>query len=311
MTRNTKLSHYAARVAALVTGLAVYAGYQPAAVAQEGGEQRSGAIEEILVSARRVEESLQDAAVTVTALDTTFLNEQGINQVNDVILFAPGANFTAFNKMQAEFSLRGVSSQSEGASGDSSIVTVIDNVVVSKEFMKNPLFFDMERVEILRGPQGTTFGRNASSGLIHLITKRPTDQNSVGVMVDAGNREILNVEGFVNGSITDNLNGRFAARLQSHGGFTDDWVQSGRDLGAEQAVAFRGSLVWVPSDTVSVFLKAEYNEDDDENPAIRRGRDCSIVYQGDFPDPSIVGAPQPPWSQFPNWSDSCDPWEST
>lgn len=308
---NAKLSHYATRLAAVVTGLAVYAGHQPAALAQQSNQQSRSTIEEITVSARRVEESLQDAAVTVTALDGNFLNEQGINSVNDVVLFSPGANFTAFNKMQAEFSLRGVSSQSEGASGDSSIVTVIDNVVVSKEFMKNPTFFDMERVEILRGPQGTTFGRNASSGLIHLISKRPTFDNSIGVLADVGNRDILNLEGFVNGAISENLAGRFAARLQSHGGFTDDWVQGGRDLGAEEAVAFRGSLLWNPTDTVQVYLKAEYNEDDDENPAIRKGRDCSIVYQGDFPDPSIVGAPQPPWSQFPNWTDSCDPWEST
>ncbi len=310
MITNNTHSRRSARVAAALTGSIVMLCQVPIALAQNSGQDEVSPLDEITVSARRVEESLQDAAVTVTAMDSEFLINQGINSVNDVVLFSPGANFTAFNKMQHEYSLRGVSSQSEGASGDSSIVTVIDNVVVSKEFMKNPLFFDMERVEVLRGPQGTTFGRNASSGLVHLITKRPTFDNSAGVMLDVGNRDILNAEVFVNGGISENLAGRFAARLQSHGGFTDE-PGSNRDLGAEEATAFRGSLLWQPNEDVQVYLKAEYNEDDDENPSIRKGRDCSIVYQGDFPQPSIVGAPQPGWTQFPNWTDSCDPWEST
>ena len=156
VTTNSKFRHHSAQVAAAVA-LAVLAGHAPTAVAQ--GADSGSALEEITVSARRVEESLQDAGVTVTAMDSEYLIDQGINTVNDAVLFTPGANFTAFNKMQQEYSLRGVSSQTEGASGDSSIVTVIDNVVVSKEFMKNPLFFDMERVEVLRGPQGTTSGR--------------------------------------------------------------------------------------------------------------------------------------------------------
>lgn len=304
-----KFHRSAGPIAAVTTGLALLAGLPAVSVAQntQAGEST---LEEITVSARRVEESLQDAGVTVTAMDSEFLLEQGISAVNDVILFSPGAAFTAFNKMQHEYSLRGVSSQSEGASGDSSVVTVIDNVAVSKEFMKNPLFFDMERVEVLRGPQGTTFGRNASSGLVHLISKRPTFDNDAGVIVDLGNRDILNVEGFVNGALSETLAGRLAVRRQSHGGFTDD-TRSGRELGAEEATAIRGSLLWNPSDTVQVYLKAEYNEDDDDNPAIRKGRDCTIAYQGDFPQPSIVGAPQPGWTQFPNWFDSCDPWEST
>ncbi len=308
VTTNTKYRHQSARVAAAVTGLAALAAHAPNAVAQ--GADSGSALEEITVSARRVEESLQDAGVTVTAMDSEYLLNQGINTVNDAILFTPGANFTAFNKMQQEYSLRGVSSQTEGASGDSSIVTVIDNVVVSKEFMKNPLFFDMERVEVLRGPQGTTFGRNASSGLVHLISKRPTFENELGVMVDVGTQDTFNVEAFVNGEISENLAGRFAARLQSHGGWTDE-PGSNRELGAEEAIAFRASLLWNPSDAVQVYLKAEYNEDDDTNPSIRKGRDCTIAYQGDFPQPSIVGAPQPGWTQFPNWFDSCDPWEST
>ncbi len=290
------------------TALAIVIVNPAPAVAQNN---EGSALEEIVVTSRRVEESLQDAAVTVNAMDSGYLTKQGISTVNDVILFSPGAAFTAFNKMQHEYSLRGVSSQTEGAAGESSVATVIDNVAISKEFMKNPAFFDMERVEVLRGPQGTTFGRNASSGLVHLITKRPTFEYSSGVNVDVGSHDTFNVEAHINGQLSENTAGRMAVTRISHGGYSDDSRFSGKDLGAEEAIAIRGSLLWRPTDTVDLYLKLEHNTDDDENPAIRKGTDCTIEYQGDFPEPSVVGAPQPGWTQFPNWTDSCDPWETT
>lgn len=277
--------------------------------AQSGAEEDEG-LEEIVVTSRRYEESLQDVPVAVNVMTDQFLRAQGIGNVSQVLDFSPGGSFTEFNKMQAEYGLRGVSSQSEGAAGDSSVLTVIDNVPVTHEFMKNPSFFDMERVEVLRGPQGTTFGRNASSGLIHLVTARPEFENNGNVILDVGDYGTFNAEAFVTGGLSENVAGRLAVNYDSHDGFSKDWVNGG-DLGGQENTAIRGSLLFTPSDTLEVYLKAEHNSDDDSTPAIRKGRDCTIVYQGDFPQDSIVGAPQPPWTQFPNWTDSCDPWETT
>lgn len=272
--------------------------------------QSSGAtLEEVVVTSRRYEENLQDAPVTVNALTADFLEEQGLDSVTEVLLNSPGASFTQFNKMQSEYGMRGVSSQTEGASGDSSVSTVIDNIVVSKDFMKNPAFFDMERVEVMRGPQGTAFGRNASSGLIHLISAKPSDETAGGITMDMGNYGLFGLEAFITGALSDNTAGRLAVNLDSHDGYTTD-TRNGDDLGGEENLSVRGSLLINPSDTVQIYLKAEINQDDDDTPAIRKGKDCSIPYQ-DKGATSVVGAPQPGWVAFGTFTDSCDPWETT
>lgn len=271
--------------------------------------QSGATLEEVVVTSRRYEENLQDAPVAVNAMTGDFLEEQGLDSVTEVLLNSPGASFTQFNKMQAEYGMRGVSSQTEGASGDSSVSTVIDNIVVSKDFMKNPAFFDMERVEIMRGPQGTAFGRNASSGLIHLISAKPSDEYAAGITMDAGSDGLFGVEAFVTGALSDTTSGRLAVNLDSHDGYTTD-TRTGGDLGGEENFSIRGSLLMNPSDTVQVYLKAEYNKDNDDTPAIRKGRDCSIPYQ-DKGASSVVGAPQPGWVDVGTFTDSCDPWETT
>ncbi len=290
----------------------------PQASAQEG----EAVLEEVLVTARRYEESLQDVPVSVSAMTSDYIQAQGINNVRNIIEMSPGGSYTGFNKMQQEFTLRGVSSQTEGSSGDSSVVTVIDNVVISREFMKSQAFFDMERVEILRGPQGTSFGRNATSGMMHLITARPEHEFSGRIIVDAGEYDAYGVEAYFTGGLSETVAGRLAVNYDTRSGFTDDVDAGpsvggvpdssfGGDLGAEQNYAIRGSLLFNPNDDLEVFVKAEYNKVDDDNPAPRKGQDCTIWYQADFPEPSIVGAPQPPWTQYPNWFDSCDPFQTT
>lgn len=267
-------------------------------------------LEEIKVTARRYEEYLQLVPASVNVMTADYLQDQGLTNVRDIVDFAPGGVTTAFNKMQDRYSLRGISSQTEGSSGDSSVATAVDNVVISREFMKSQTFFDMQDVEILRGPQGTAFGRNASSGLIHLKTARPRWELASGVAAELGSHETYGVEAFVTGPLADNAAGRLAVNFDNLDGFTED-TRTGDGLGGTRNIAVRGSLLFNPSKSVKVFVKAEYNRDDDEDPSPRKGKDCAIPYQGDFPAPSVVGSPQPPWTQFPNWSDSCDPWETT
>jgi iron complex outermembrane receptor protein len=279
----------------------------PQAIAQDAvGDD---VLEEIIVTSRRYEESLQDVPVAVNVMTDQFIEEQGIMTVDQILNFSPGGSYTAFNKMQHEYGLRGVSSQSEGAAGDSSIVTVIDNVVITHEFLKSLAFFDLDRVEVLRGPQGTSFGRNASSGLVHLVTARPRQEGGGNVRLDVGDYGTYGVEAFVTGGFSDNAAGRLAINYDTFDGYTRD-TGNGRDLGGEENFAVRGSLLFNPSEAVEIFLKAEFNSDDDSTPTLRKGLDCTIPYQGDFPQDSVVGAPQPPWTQFPNWIDSCDPWET-
>ena len=280
--------------------------YGPQAHSQE---DMLALLEEVVVTSRRYEENQQDTPLAVNAMTNEHLESQGISTVSDVILNSPGASFTQFNKMQAEYGMRGVSSQTEGASGDSSVATIIDNIVISKDFMKNPAFFDMSRVEVLRGPQGTAFGRNASSGLVHLITARPEDNFAAGVTVDMGSHGLLNTDAFVTGALSDTVSGRLAVNMDSMDGYTKD-TRSGKDLGAEQNRAIRASLLMNPSDSLQIYLKAEYSEDRDDSPSIRKGKDCSSTYQ-EAGAGSFAGPPQPGWQEVSVFTDSCDPWETT
>lgn len=281
------------------------------APAQDNGDERSSAVlEEVVVTARRYEENIGDVPVSVNVMSAEYLEAGGLSNVRDVIDFSPGGVSTSFNKMQDEYSLRGVSSQTEGPSGDSSVATVIDSVPITREFMKSQAFFDMQSIEILRGPQGTSFGRNASSGLIHLKTARPRQEFGSSITAEVGSDEQYRVEGFITGAIGQTAAGRLAVHVDSLNGFITD-TRTGDGLGAEQNVSVRGSLLFNPSDRVEIYLKAQFSSDEDDNPTPRKGRDCTIPYQADFPEPSVVGAPQPAWTQFPNWFDSCDPFETT
>ncbi|MCH7551173.1 MAG: TonB-dependent receptor plug domain-containing protein, partial [Proteobacteria bacterium] len=142
------------------------------AVAQTGA---SLVLEEIIVTSRRYEENLQDAPLSVAVMTSEYLENQKIETVNEMMALVPGGTWADFNKLQPNFSLRGVDSATPGsASIEASIQLVVDGIVNTRDSMKAPPLFDLERIEVMRGPQGTTFGRNASIGLIHFITKRPT-----------------------------------------------------------------------------------------------------------------------------------------
>ena len=292
----------------VIVSLLLISTVQPS-LAQEG-DTADRALEEIIVSARRYEESLQDAPVAVNVMTADYLEAQGINKVSDVIAFSPGTTFIRFNKLQDEYSMRGSSSQTEGTSGDSSVQTVIDNVVISKDFMKNAAFFDVERVEILRGPQGTAFGRNASAGLVHIITKRPKQEFEASITVGAGSHGSYKVEGFVSGAVSENVAGRVAVHFDTNDGWFED-VLTGRDLAGQENTSIRGSLLFTPSDNLQVYFKAEYNEDDDDAP-VRRSPDCSLpqtVFTGPGP-PTQHPTFDAPITSFADYTDPCDIWKT-
>lgn len=271
-----------------IVALAAIAVAAPPAIAQDDG------LEEIVVTARRIQERLQDVPSSVSALSADFVRAQRIQAVKDVIELSPGATFTSLHKGQHDYSMRGISSQTEGAAGDSGVVTYVDNVVIGKDFAKSLSFFDVQQVEILRGPQGTVFGRNASAGLIHVITRKPTDQFEGLLEATAGSDNLIALNGVLNGALSDAVAGRLSVHYDDRDGYTTD-LATGRDLDAQQNTTVRGQLLFTPSDSLDVLLKLEWSEDDDGVP-IRKGPDCSQPYLedpfGDFTEPS------------------CSPWET-
>ncbi|HKX54958.1 MAG TPA: TonB-dependent receptor, partial [Xanthomonadales bacterium] len=258
-------------------------------VAGENAQENAGALEEIIVTATRRAENLQSIAIAVNVMDADYLESQHIDQIKDVIDKSPGTSFTLLNKMQNAYSMRGLSSQTEGAAGDPSILTVSDDVVVVKDYLKSAEFFDLERVEVLRGPQGTSFGRNATAGLIHLISKRPTRETESFISAGFGNYGHAEADGYLNSAFGANGAARLAVHYTSHDGYTRDVVRN-VDLGSEENLSLRGSLLFNPSDDLEVYFKAEYSKDDDGAP-VRQPRLCTS-----------------PQENFTDFIDPCSPW---
>jgi iron complex outermembrane receptor protein len=259
----------------------------------EAQEERTLGLSTITVTARRVEESLQDVPGAVAVVSPEIIAAQRIQSVNQILEITPGATFTSLHKGQQDFSIRGISSQTEGAAGDSAVATYIDNVAIGRDFAKSFEFFDIAQVEVLRGPQGTSFGRNASAGLIHIISKRPSHEPDGLLEATAGNYGLIDASGAFGGRIAEGVSGRLSVHYDEREGYTTD-TSSGRDIDPEQNATVRAQLLFEPSDTVEFLLRGTWSQDDDGS-TVRRGPDCEIPY---------LGAP------FGDYTEPCDEWET-
>ena len=224
-------------------------------------------LEEIVVTSRRYAESIEDAPVAVGVMTETYLKNNRVTRADDLMEVSPGATWESFSKMQPVASLRGIIAPTPGnASSEASIQTVQDNVVITKDSMKYPTMFDMERVEVMRGPQGTAFGRNASVGLIHFVSNRPgQDKNGSSVTATFGTDELVEIDGFVTGQFSDTVAARIAVNYDSQDGPTES-ISTGNGLDGDSNTAVRASLLFEPSDTFSAYIKLEHSADRDDAP---------------------------------------------
>lgn len=261
-----------AGIAALVIGVAG----TTAPIASVQAQSGVAVLEEILVTSRRYEESVSDAPVAVNVLNQSFIENNRIDRQDDIFNYTPGATYESFSKLQPTASIRGLVAPTPGnASSESSIQTVIDNVVVTKDFMKGTPLYDLSRVEVLRGPQGTSFGRNASTGLLHFVTNRPDfDETSGALNLTLGSDNRFELDGFYNLPLTDSAALRVSFNHEEEDGqttgftiddVTDD-VTSVGGIDGEQATAIRVQLALEPSDNFSANFKLEYSEDRDDSP---------------------------------------------
>ncbi len=252
------------------------AGGSGVAVAQQSG---AAMLEEVVVTARRIEESITDAPVAVAVMDNDYLEANRIDNIQEILELTPGATWGQFTAAQPSLTLRGINGGNFGNSSlESAVQSVYDGIPLTKAFMMTAPVFDLQRVEIMRGPQGTTFGRNATIGLMHLVSARPTDEFDAGVSVSAGTLDMSGVEGFVNGGLSDTISGRLAFKYQDTDGAIDDFVTGNALEGSEQ-MAIRGSLLIEPNDDFTAYLKAEFISDD-MLPPVRRGSEGGLPWLG-------------------------------
>ena len=218
-------------------------------------------LEEIVVTATKRAESVMDVPLAITAMSGEFLRQVNLDDVKDLIAFTPGITGNTKDSFMDFVSVRGIRTIDFGNGGDPSISIFKNGLYQGRNGSGVVSLYDIERAEILRGPQGFMFGRNSVSGAMNIITAKPNTQENEGyVEVDVGDRGHAVVEGAYNFPIGDN----FAMRLSGYHSEEDGYVknvQGGPDLIAHDKDAFRASLRW-ETDTVTTDFFVEYEERD-------------------------------------------------
>jgi len=218
-------------------------------------------LEEIVVTAQKRAESLQDVSVAVSAVNGDRLSDGQIGNAEDLQAIVP--NISVGNDFaQAKLFIRGIGLSSSFAGVDPSVALHVDGAVVSQSYAQLGSFFDLERVEVLRGPQGTLYGRNATGGTFNLITRKPTEELEGYGRVTVGNYDKILLEGAISGPISDSIQGRIAFRSDDRSGFGEN-TRTGADIDDANKRALRGHLNFDVSDTVNLLLSTEWSDEDD------------------------------------------------
>ena len=205
-------------------------------------EADRGAIQDIVVTARRREESLQNAPVTVTAFTGAELQARGINDFRALAQATPGVNFDSFPRSAPRPFFRGIGSTNQGAGADPSSVAFLDGVYLGRAGMLGIDFYDLQRIEVLKGPQGTLFGKNVVGGAINFITAKPVADAEATAQLTVGEYEQLNGHLMLNVPVTNGIATRIVLGADSNGGFRH--TLDGRNLDDDNKVSARMQTIF-------------------------------------------------------------------
>jgi len=217
-------------------------------------------IDEIIVTAEKREENVQDVSISVTALNEKLLELGGIDDVSRLELVTPGVNF-AFAGNDAKFNVRGANSSNTFGDNSSIVGAFLDGVYKARASQQSRGFFDVSSVEFLRGPQGTLYGRNTFAGALNVFTNTPDlEDYSAGIEASYERFDRIRGEGFVNLPVGEDFAVRVAAFYDKSDGYIKNLA--GPDVGAQDDKAFRVTGLWAPSDDLEVIARYSYSEED-------------------------------------------------
>ncbi len=218
----------------------------------------SGVLDEVVVTARRKTERSLDVPISLTVLDGQSLGEAGLTLATDIQERVPGLVVSVPNARLTSFTIRGLGSSSANDGIESSVGLFLDGVYLGRQGLSIFDLIDLERVEILRGPQGTLFGKNTTAGAISIVTRAPTDDFESRLEGTAGNLGARQLRGSINDSlITGELAGRMTAYLSQRDGTVEN-VFDGDKLNTRNKYGARGQLLWTPLQSISGRLILEY-----------------------------------------------------
>jgi iron complex outermembrane receptor protein len=237
-----------------------------AQTAEPDDQSLPSALDEIVVTAQKREESANRVGMSITAASGEELALKGITTASDLMKIVPGFNFTQSNYGAPVYSLRGVGYYDTSLGAPPAVSVYVDEVLLPFSIMSLGATLDLERVEVLKGPQGTLFGANSTGGAINYVAAKPSDSPEVGVSATYGNFNRLTLGGFISGPLTDTLKGRLAFSSEHSG----DWQESyTHDASRGEGDVFIGRVLldWTPSDRLAVRLNVNGYTDHSDNQA--------------------------------------------
>ncbi len=241
----------------------------PAAWAQDASaEEEASTLDMITVTAQKREEALQDVPVVVTALSEQLLEDNGVRDIKDLQGLVPGLTVTSTqSEAQTTARIRGVGTVGDNAGLESSVGVVIDGVYRPRNGVGFGDLGELERIEVLKGPQGTLFGKNTSAGVINVITKRPSYNQGAEAELTVGNYGAVGVSASYTDAFNDNAAFRVFAAKRKRNGFLDVSTGAGprqeREDQDQNFHTFRGQVLLEPTDTLDINLSYDFTNRDE------------------------------------------------
>ncbi|PAL24237.1 TonB-dependent receptor [Sphingopyxis sp. GW247-27LB] len=271
---------------ALLAGSA-FAASAVGAQAQETGSHMSGdRIDEIVVTAQKREQAVDDVPISITALGGDALRDRGITSTSDLVKAIPGFTVTQTNSLTPVYTLRGVglSLYDAGVGAAPSVSVYVDEVPLPSPMPVAVSTLDLARVEVLKGPQGTLFGQNATGGAINYVSAKPTDHFAAGGSVTLSRFNKIDASGYVSGPISDTLLARLAFRSVSGGAWQRSVTRPGDKLGDMRELQGKLLLDWQPTEKAHFLF------------TLRGARDRSDTMAGQFvaatPSVPVLAVPE-------------------
>jgi iron complex outermembrane receptor protein len=228
-------------------------------------------LQEVVISAQKREESLQDVPISVTVFSQEKLDLMGVGNLNGVQESTPNLTFAqqSGDQNSARVTLRGIGSETLVGGGDPGVALHIDGVYVGRNSAAALDIFDVERVEVLRGPQGTLYGRNATGGSVNILTQRPQDTPEMFGDLTIGSYNWTKARGVLNMPLNDHLDARLTLYSDVRDGYEKNLWQGGRDEGDKDSHGGRMQLLWKTDRGDQLLLRAYYTSIGGVGPALR------------------------------------------
>lgn len=230
--------------------------------ASSTGQDGAAMLEEIIVSAEKRDQSAQDLALSVSVVSGDAIDKAGLSSVLDVTTLTPGVIYQDGNDQRiSRFAIRGISTPATFTGNDPSSAIMLDGEVFARSTALHNDLVDIARVEVLKGPQGTLFGKNVAAGALHIISNRPNlDENSAFVRINAAQDSEYKLSGTANLVLSDSSALRFNAFYKDAGGWVENLQPGQEDGGASESKGFRAQLLHEFSDNLDLLIRADYSD---------------------------------------------------